>query len=332
MPTQHLSFFPTAALLSTLLPSLILASPGFDCSNIVRDGGRWNLKELGGARSVHWIRPGEPTTKNFTFTMDICRPLLRHRGVPAQDECPGNTRVCGIDYSYNKYDNITIVDTVVPIAGDYHLKTGQPLDSEVHRLKSTTHDKEGLRVELSGGRAQLDEKKSTKQKAIIEFLCDANTDGTDTEKAPQGDEDGNDKDADKLAKRDDEKDDNKDEKSSPMQFLSYKDEDVKGENWGVLRIEWRTKYACEKAINEPLPSSGSSWGFFTWFIIILFLGIAAYLIFGSWLNYNRYGARGWDLLPHGDTIRDIPYIVKDFGRRVVGTVQGGGARGGYSAV
>ena len=64
----------------------------------------------------------------------------------------------------------------------------------------------------------------------------------------------------------------------------------------------------------------------------LFLAIAAYLIFGSWLNYNRYGARGWDLLPHGDTIRDIPYIVKDIGRKVVDVVQTPGSRGGYSAV
>lgn len=64
----------------------------------------------------------------------------------------------------------------------------------------------------------------------------------------------------------------------------------------------------------------------------LFLAIAAYLIFGSWLNYNRYGARGWDLLPHGDTIRDIPYFAKDIARKVMGSVQGGGSRGGYAAV
>lgn len=64
----------------------------------------------------------------------------------------------------------------------------------------------------------------------------------------------------------------------------------------------------------------------------LFLGVAAYLIFGSWLNYNRYGARGWDLVPHGDTIRDLPYLMKDWGRSIVGTVQGHGTRGGYSAV
>jgi autophagy-related protein 27 len=64
----------------------------------------------------------------------------------------------------------------------------------------------------------------------------------------------------------------------------------------------------------------------------VFLAIAAYLIFGSWLNYNRYGARGWDLLPHADTIRDIPYLLKDWTRRVLNTVQSSGSRGGYSAV
>lgn len=65
----------------------------------------------------------------------------------------------------------------------------------------------------------------------------------------------------------------------------------------------------------------------------VFLLAAAYIIFGSWLNYNRYGARGWDLIPHGDTIRDLPYIVKDFGSSMAGRVQvGGESRGGYSAV
>ncbi|CAG8236042.1 unnamed protein product [Penicillium nalgiovense] len=101
----------------------------------------------------------------------------------------------------------------------------------------------------------------------------------------------------------------------------------------ILQLDWRTKYACDEYEKEKgdTPSS-KSWGFFTWLIIIAFLFIAAYLIFGSWLNYNRYGARGWDLLPHGDTIRDIPYIFQDWLRRVVNTLQGAGSRGGYSAV
>lgn len=64
----------------------------------------------------------------------------------------------------------------------------------------------------------------------------------------------------------------------------------------------------------------------------VFLGVAAYLIFGSWLNYSRYGARGWDLLPHGDTIRDVPHLLREWARRVLGTVQGHGGSRGYSAV
>ena len=64
----------------------------------------------------------------------------------------------------------------------------------------------------------------------------------------------------------------------------------------------------------------------------LFMLTATYLIFGSWLNYTRHGARGWDLVPHGDTIRDVPYLMKDWTRSVLNTVQGSGSRGGYSAV
>jgi hypothetical protein len=64
----------------------------------------------------------------------------------------------------------------------------------------------------------------------------------------------------------------------------------------------------------------------------VFLGIAAYLIFGSWLNYNLHGARGWDLLPHSDMIRDLPYLMKDLVRSLLNTLQGSGNRGGYSAV
>jgi autophagy-related protein 27 len=60
----------------------------------------------------------------------------------------------------------------------------------------------------------------------------------------------------------------------------------------------------------------------------LFLSIATYIVYGSWLNYSRYGARGFDAVPHADTLRDIPFIVKD----VVRKMQGGGSRGGYSAV
>lgn len=161
-----------------------------------------------------------------------------------------------------------MTSAVLPIAGDYTSFNGIPLDAEVFRLKDsrshTDSDKEGLILELSGGSYPL-VKSGKKQKAIIEFLCDRDTDGTDTDKDEESPED-DDKKTESLAKRDEEKK----EKESPMKFISYKDEKVgkDDEDWGVLRISWSTKFACENTVNEPSPNKGSSWGFFTWFIIM----------------------------------------------------------------
>lgn len=68
------------------------------------------------------------------------------------------------------------------------------------------------------------------------------------------------------------------------------------------------------------------------------LVVASYFIFGAWLNYSRYGgtagaaANGWDALPHADTLRDIPYILREWWGRLVDAWHGNGLRGGYSAV
>ncbi|KAJ4306669.1 type II membrane protein [Collariella sp. IMI 366227] len=111
----------------------------------------------------------------------------------------------------------------------------------------------------------------------------------------------------------------------------YKHEKDKNGEVDTLYLTWYTKHACDAAVGAPDQES-QHWGFFTWFVILAFLLIATYLIFGSWLNYNRHGARGWDLLPHGDMLRDVPYLMKDLIRRVLNTVQSSGSRGGYSAV
>jgi autophagy-related protein 27 len=60
----------------------------------------------------------------------------------------------------------------------------------------------------------------------------------------------------------------------------------------------------------------------------VFLGVAAYVILGSWVNHNRFGVTGFDAVPHSESLRDIPYLLKDIVRRF----QNGGSRGGYSAV
>ncbi|KAK4983946.1 type II membrane protein [Elasticomyces elasticus] len=327
--------------LPSLLTLPILTSAiSFDCTHTRVDGQSFDLSKLGGAHSVHWIQDTPPSLSNTTFTIDICTALKRTKGVPKENECPSGTRVCGIEYDYNLADGTHSVKEVIPIAGDYVTNNGRELKPEVTRLKnSESHsdsEKEGLRVTLNGGRYPFDSPRGTSQKAIIEFLCDPERSGLEGDEGDSrekiDDEAAN---ANRLRRKEEQNDDKDKEKedNKSLRFVSYKKEGTEEKTVGTLRLQWKTKYACEGK-TEHTPSEGKSthWGFFTWFIIVFFLAVAAYLVFGSWLNYSRYGARGWDLVPHGDTIRDIPYIVKDLGRSIASKAQGSGSRGGYSAV
>jgi hypothetical protein len=173
--------------------------------------------------------------------------------------------VCGVEYITDNESNKTVVGQIVPIAGDYYLRTGKSLESEVFRLKDSgsnaDSEKEGVRVELSGGRQPLDDKKGKKQKAIIEFICDRNTDGKDTEVDDRPENKEDDEEEESKLRRSEE------EKQKSLRFLSYKDENIKGDEFGVLRLEWNTKYACEDWVNQPR-EHGAHWGFFTWLIIM----------------------------------------------------------------
>merc|ERR1711939_615403 len=291
-----------------LLPAAISAVT-FDCSHVRVDKQSFDLSELGGPKTVHFQQYLPPSVSNTTYTVDICAPLPRTKGVPKTDECPNGARVCSIEQIYNQADD--------------------------------SSKKEGLRVELEGGKYPMT-KDGQPQKAIIEFHCNKDLTGNegfeeDAESMLDMATYGN------LTRRADEDDEDDPEppelpdldKGKSLEFVSYKTEEDMGEDKGVLRLKWNTRFACEGQAGKPSGGSskgGSHWGFFTWFIIILFLLTAAYIIFGSWLNYNRYGARGWDLLPHGDTIRDVPYIVKEWAGDMVDRMKGSDSRGGYSAV
>ncbi|PBP27474.1 autophagy protein Atg27 [Diplocarpon rosae] len=322
-----------AAVVSTiLLPFLVAATGNFDCNKIVIDKThQWDLSTLGGPRSVLQSEDRGASWRNTTYTVDLCRPLKR----AGKEACPGNTRVCGIEHDISKETNSSIIGAIIPIAGDLKEKGGGDLNAKWVRLETdgshADSEKQGLRLTMNGGFTNEDGAKRP-QKAIIEFQCDQKRSGIDnlwesedkyeTRKAKRAEE------AEEMD--DGEEGDAEEDPNTPdLQFVRY---DVSPENEGTLRLQWRTKYACEKVEGGGEEQAKPGWGFFTWFIIIAFLSTATYLIFGSWLNYNRYGARGWDLLPHGDTIRDVPYLFKDWMRRVLNTVQGSGSRGGYAAV
>jgi hypothetical protein len=331
-------YLPRTAASLLVLPAVINAV-SLDCKHIRVDGQSFHFDKLGGPKEVYFREYDPPNIQNTTFTIDICAALKIDDKIEPQNRCDPGTRICAINREYRQGVE-PFISTVIPIAGDYSTRNGRHIDPIYTRLNgSDSHSDaklEGVRAELHGGQY-----KGKDQKAIIEFICDKEMEGNEGFKTEAS--------VRRRQERVSEDDGGDEDKEDPLpdlnegkaiQFISFGPE--RDGKVGVLRLTWKTKYACESQAGEEPDGDdkhdgegkkSSGWGFFTWFLIIAFLLAAAYIIFGSWLNYNRYGARGWDLIPHGDTIRDLPYILKDWFSGIAGRFSGSdSSRGGYSAV
>ncbi|KAK0662948.1 putative autophagy protein Atg27 [Cercophora samala] len=344
-------------LLSSSMAVMITASPApaaatFDCEKLPVDGRTYSFKELAGPHTVVTSEYVAPSYHNTTYTIDLCGGLKQKGGGGGGDNkgerCPDGTRVCAIKHKWDPKTDKATVDHFIPIVvgrGEKQasfeweakrLPSEEPKDGKEKGEGDKKNKKEGLKVTLKGGKYQ-----GRQQQTVVEFRCSG----------LKGDEE--EWESKKLVEYErvkraavaEDKDEG-DDLSTPERQLKKEGAALVWEGYksdgevDTLSLTWYTKFVCDKAVGdepekgkEPADGGESAhWGFFTWFVVLVFLGIASYLIFGSWLNYNRYGARGWDLLPHGDTLRDVPYLLKDWTRRVLNTVQSSGSRGGYSAV
>ncbi|TQB68685.1 hypothetical protein MPDQ_002918 [Monascus purpureus] len=322
--------------LFSLLPALVSAY-GFDCNHIVKDGIEYNLGHLGGVHSLYHVDETEEFVVNTTYVLNICT-ILKSAAIRGDLNCGTSKNICGFEYR-KKVDGSQTTGVSFPIAGLDHLGHGDKV-TNITRLKEIYEDKEGLLVKMVGGEyIDFKDGKKKSASAVIEFECDPDRSGLEGIKDIPEESNENEYEEEEgerifewtiqnephLAE-----DDETGNITRSLQFKSFGPSD---DGSYVLRLDWRTRYACDNYLKDRKDNQSSGhWGFLTWLIMIIFLCIAAYLIFGSWLNYNRYGARGWDLLPHGDTIRDIPYIFQDWLKRIINSLQGTGSRGGYSAV
>ncbi|KAJ5091187.1 hypothetical protein NUU61_006057 [Penicillium alfredii] len=312
--------------LSALLPSLASAS-GFDCAHINTDGYKYDLSPLKGVHEVYHVEETEQYVTNTSYVLNICN-ILKGSAIRGDAKCGTSKNICGFVHR-NAKDGHGSSTFGFPIVGLDHLGHGSK-DPEVTRLKKIDADREGLLVKLAGGeyREDFDKGKTKNAGATIEFKCDPDRSGLEGLHTTLEDPDP----AKRLRRRagNSTQGDDANAGDRSLQFKSFGQD---GDSY-VLKLDWRTRYACDDYQRTKGSGGSGHWGFFTWLIIIAFLLTAAYLIFGSWLNYSRYGARGWDLLPHSDIIRDIPYIFQDWLRHVINTLQGTGtgSRGGYSAV
>jgi hypothetical protein len=186
--------------------------------------------------------------------------------------------VCALRETINFEEDKNNTFTPIEIAGNY-ASDGRPMDERFELFsKSKLHadsGREGFRAELHGGiYANID------NQAIIEFVCDRNRTGLEENEIDDGKKDSDSEDGDKGKDKDGEGKDGKDQNlrrrnedtgcgdsNASLRFCKYGiDELEKGKKVRTLRLEWRTKYACEDTPAEP--SESSSWGFFTWFIIM----------------------------------------------------------------
>jgi hypothetical protein len=233
----------------------------------------------------------------YNFTINLCEALKWQKGGSPATECHQGSRVCGIreniDLSSDNNSTITPID----IAGTYKMHTGRDIDAKFELLsESKSHSdskREGLRATLNGGRFPFDDsKKGVNQRAIVEFVCDKERSGLEHDEkdnSPQEDGDkkngdkkddgkddkddkddkeknGDDKKEDKLRRRDEENNNECEDNDHSLRFCGYKLETEKKEvKVQTLRLQWRTKYACEDA---PPVDGGSHWGFFGWFFIM----------------------------------------------------------------
>lgn len=237
---------------------------------------------------MHWEQENTEyeTLAKYNFTVDLCNSLKWHKGGSLATECHHGTRVCGLREIIDLNSENSSMITPIDIAGTYKTQTGREIDAKFELLRNSKSNsdagREGVRAELHGGRLPFDDKKNgVNQRAIIEFVCDKERtglegdekDNTEHEDDPKdGDKDGDkDKDKDggkkeeKLRRRDDGKGKCEDSDHS-LRFCGYEKE-IPSQDTTVqtLRLEWRTKYACEDA---PADDKSSHWGFFGWFFIM----------------------------------------------------------------
>lgn len=168
------------------------------------------------------------------------------------------------------------------MAGSFATSTGKGLDPKFERLEDIPgSDMTGLRLELHGGTYM-----KQNQMAIIDMQCDPERTGNEKSPVKEGkggedeklrssaidprdeskhdDDDGDD--------NDDDNDDEENDNENSLRFVSYKEEDEK-KGIHVLRLDWRTKYACQSYEEDDDEGTGKGgkgrrWGFFTWFIVM----------------------------------------------------------------
>ena len=257
--------------LSVLSTSTLTLAADLTCDHIRTNGYAWDISALSGPHSVYHIEHQPPSIANTTFTIDLCQSLELPKNSPKGDHCPNHTRVCAIKRVINKEDDKEVIEKVIPVAGNFD--HGRPMNPGLTRLRDDDDEegkrkgegREGLRIELHGGRYPWSAKAGRRQMAIVELVCSKDGGKRRTRLRRAASPDGEDNsDGDDEGSGDEDLSDTK-----GLKFVSYGAEKKDGKDLDVLRLEWVTEHACEgRTGKDDSEHSRNHWGLFTWFIIM----------------------------------------------------------------
>ena len=110
--------------------------------------------------------------------------------------------------------------------------------------------------------------------------------------------------------------------------------DYVGQDKGTLSLTLSIPGECTNYVSKRFREKH---GFFSSLFWVIITVVGLYLGIGVWYNYTHYGSNGWDLLPHRDFWREVPYMAQDAFRHIRRTIneplsgQGTG-RAGYEPV
>lgn len=185
------------------------------------------------------------TLINAPAVQEVLHPTIDKDGVSRLTKA-----VCGIVESWNPADDPdkkhVEIENVIPVAGNFDASTGQNLNPKFTRLKAQDSDSEGVQIELHGGNYG-----KKRQQAVIQLQCDRDRTGNEQVKRAEEGEDG---------------DNDETPPTGSLTYVSYGEVEGK-ERIQVLRLNWKTKYACED-FTEHDGGKERGWGFFTWFILM----------------------------------------------------------------
>ncbi|KAK9323335.1 autophagy-related protein 27-domain-containing protein [Lipomyces orientalis] len=258
--------------------------------NTVVDGIAVNLTSLAGDHSVKTTRSTPPSTTTMTWGINLCAPLAINNQMAANMQCPDGTQVCGIQTVAIDNQN-PVVAQVIPVSGDLNGATAQ---NEVHLLTGTNsaqNAQTAVHVRLAGGMwGEVKELETN-----IDFVCDAAL--TEVTHDADGDTVG-------------------------LQVMSWDERS--------LHLQWSTAAVCDqRLIRVQQSTSSTAWSVIKYILIATLLILVAYFGITAYVNYRR-GATGVDLLPSSQAVLDIPYVARDFAKKVGSGFSTNSNRDGYA--